>query len=76
VPTKDGTVAVAGDIFWWTTDEEPPFVKTPDGKQKFDIEKKDEFATDMEELKHSREEILSIADWIIPGHGKMFRAKV
>jgi glyoxylase-like metal-dependent hydrolase (beta-lactamase superfamily II) len=35
----------------------------------------DKFATDMEKLKESREKVLSLADYIIPGHGKMFEAK-
>jgi len=33
----------------------------------------DEFATDIEKLKESRKKVLEIADWIIPGHGKMFK---
>lgn len=62
VPTKDGTVVVAGDNFWWTTSE----------KQEVDLHKKDDFAEKMDELVASRKEILAIADWVIPGHGKMF----
>lgn len=63
VPTKDGTVAVAGDNFWWTTEEE----------QKIDVEKIDDFAEKMDELIASRKKILDLADWIIPGHGKMMK---
>jgi glyoxylase-like metal-dependent hydrolase (beta-lactamase superfamily II) len=65
VPTADGSGAIAGDIFWWTTSEE----------QKLDIEKKDDFAEKMEELVKSRKKVLELADWIVPGHGKMFAAK-
>jgi len=65
VPTKDGIVVVAGDNFWWTTDE----------KQEIDVNKKDDFAEKMDELIASRKKILDIADFIIPGHGKMMKTK-
>lgn len=65
VPTKEGSVAIAGDNFWWTTDEE----------QKLDVEKPDDFAEKMDELMKSRKMVLELADWIVPGHGKMFAAK-
>lgn len=65
VPTENGTVVVAGDNFWWTTDEE----------QTVDIDKKDDFAEKMDELIASRKQVLDLADWVIPGHGKMFRNK-
>lgn len=61
VPTQRGIVAVAGDVFWWSEGEE----------QILDVEKPDDFATDMEKLKESRRYLLKQADWIIPGHGKM-----
>ena len=62
-----GIVCVAQDLFWWE-----------DGKQKSDSTKdlinlKDPFASNMKTLKVSRENILKIADWIIPGHGGMFK---
>jgi len=68
VKTKEyGTVCIAQDLFWWE-----------DGKQKSDtvkdlIDLKDPYANDYEALKKSREKILKIANWIIPGHGKMFK---
>lgn len=65
VPTDEGSVAIAGDNFWWKTDEE----------QVIDINKSDDFAEKMDELITSRKEILELADWIVPGHGKMFQAK-
>lgn len=65
VPTTDGTVVVAGDVFWFEEGEE----------QTLDIKKKDDFATDMESLKKSREEVLTLADWIIPGHGPILKRK-
>lgn len=35
----------------------------------------DPYASDKKELKKSRKKILKMADWIIPGHGKMFKVK-
>lgn len=35
----------------------------------------DQYATDKEKLKESREKILKMADFVIPGHGKMFKVK-
>ena len=35
----------------------------------------DPYASDNEKLKESRKNILELADWIIPGHGKMFKVK-
>lgn len=66
-PTADqGLVCVAQDVFWWI-----------DGEQEVDdyeklINKEDPFASNMDDLKESRKKVLEIADWIIPGHGKMF----
>lgn len=66
VPTDEGVYGIVGDVFWWTDDEE----------QKIDVNKEDEAhpkETDMEKLIESREKILKMADYIIPGHGKMFK---
>jgi glyoxylase-like metal-dependent hydrolase (beta-lactamase superfamily II) len=68
VPKKQETIIVAGDVFWWTDNE----------KQNIDIQKKDDahsLETDMEKLIESRKILLEIADYIIPGHGKMFKVK-
>lgn len=68
VPTADkGKVCIVADVFWWE-----------DGKQKSDTIKdlmalKDPFASDETALKKSRELVLKKADWLIPGHGKMFK---
>ncbi len=35
----------------------------------------DPYASDKEELKKSREKVLKLADWIVPGHGEMYRVK-
>ncbi len=63
VPTDEGKVLIAGDVFWWMDDEE----------QKVDISKDDPFVKDKKALLESRKKILEIADWIIPGHGKKFK---
>jgi len=64
-----GKVAIVADVFWWRDDEE----------QKTDYEslinKEDPYMKNEEELKESRRKVLEIADWIIPGHGKMFKVK-
>lgn len=65
VPTEEGKVLVGADVFWWADGEE----------QKVDLEKHDEFASDMEKIKESRKMALEIADFIIPGHGKIFKVK-
>lgn len=62
-----GKVCIAQDVFWWE-----------DGKQKSDttddlLSLVDPFATDVKALRKSRKKVLELADWIIPGHGKMFR---
>jgi len=63
VPTEKGIVVVAGDVFWWMEGEE----------QIIDINKKDDFASDPQALVESRKKVLELADWIIPGHGKMIQ---
>ena len=64
VRTDEGTYIVAGDVFWWMDEEE----------QKIDINRPDQAHNcDMEKLIENRKIILEIADFIIPGHGKMFK---
>ncbi len=68
VPTEKGTFAIAGDLFWWTKNE----------TQKLDTEKIDDAhpsETNMKTLIESRKKIMQIADYIIPGHGKMFKVE-
>ena len=68
IMTEDmGNVVVAGDLFWWFDDKEP--------EKDFEslINLKDPYVKDERALKKSREKILKIADWIIPGHGKIFK---
>ena len=67
--TEKGKVVVAGDVFWLTDNEE----------QKTDteslVEHKDPYVKDKNALEKSRKKILGIADYIIPGHGKMFKVE-
>ena len=68
VNTEKGKVVISGDIFWWTMNE----------KQEVDINKEDDShptELNMPALIKSREKLLKIADYIIPGHGKMFEVK-
>ncbi len=64
-----GKVAIAADVFWWEDGQE----------QKIDRESllnhEDPYMKNKEQLKNSRKKILEIADYIIPGHGKMFRVE-
>lgn len=64
-----GKIVIAADVFWWADNEE----------QKTDreslINHKDAYVKDEFQLKESRKKILEIADYIIPGHGKMFKVK-
>lgn len=67
VETEKGKIIIAGDVFWWSDEE----------KQETNYESlinhKDPYVKNEEKLKESRKTILEIADWIIPGHGKMFK---
>lgn len=67
VPTGDGNVIVAGDVFWWTDGEEQ---ETDDSVTL--LNREDPFVKDKNALIESRKKILETADWVIPGHGKMF----
>lgn len=66
VKTVDGVVAIAEDVWWWE-----------DGKQMTDLKSlltiSDPFVKDAKQLLKSRKAILARADFIIPGHGKMFK---
>jgi glyoxylase-like metal-dependent hydrolase (beta-lactamase superfamily II) len=68
VKTEDlGNVVVAGDLFWWRNGFEP--------KKDYEniLNLVDPFVKDQKALIESRKKILEMADWIIPGHGKMFK---
>jgi glyoxylase-like metal-dependent hydrolase (beta-lactamase superfamily II) len=68
VPTEKGVCVVAGDVFWYVEGE----------NQTADVGKVDDAhlaEVNMKKLIESRKKILEIADWIIPGHGKMFKVE-
>ncbi|MFA6096708.1 MAG: MBL fold metallo-hydrolase [Candidatus Paceibacterota bacterium] len=67
VRTEKGVYAVAGDVFWWMDGE----------KQEIDINRPDSDPEHMniQKLVVSRKKILELADYVIPGHGKMFRVE-
>jgi glyoxylase-like metal-dependent hydrolase (beta-lactamase superfamily II) len=68
--TEDlGKVVIAGDVFWWGDGEEQ---KTD--KQSL-LEREDPYVKDEKALRGSREEILNLADYVIPGHGEMFKVE-
>ena len=67
--TARGKVAIAGDVFWWWDDEE----------QKIDKEslmaREDPYAQDADALSESRKKLREMADYIIPGHCRMFATR-
>ncbi len=66
VNTERGKIAVAGDVIWWLDDE----------KQLFNLYQKDRMDLDqinMDDLVKSRKKLLEISDYIIPGHGNIFK---
>lgn len=68
VKTADmGTIVVAGDVFWWVDGEEP--AKDRESLMSFE----DPYVKDLAALTDSRQKVLAVADYVIPGHGKMFK---
>lgn len=66
VDTAKGKVGIAGDVIWWADNEE----------QVVDINQEDHSQAkgmNMEKLIESRKKLLRVSDYIIPGHGKMFK---
>jgi len=68
IKTKEGNIAIAGDLFWWTQNE-----KQNTNNLSELLNRNDHVAENVEQLRLSREKVLSVADWIIPGHGKIFK---
>jgi glyoxylase-like metal-dependent hydrolase (beta-lactamase superfamily II) len=54
-----GVVAICGDVFWKENYPQNP--------------KDDAYASNTDKLQESRQTVLKMADWIIPGHGKMYK---
>ena len=67
VKTKTGKICVAGDLWWWQDGAEPKL----DRKSLLSL--KDPFAKDKKALLASRKKIFKLADYIIPGHGRIFK---
>jgi glyoxylase-like metal-dependent hydrolase (beta-lactamase superfamily II) len=67
VRTEKRVYAVAGDVFWWMDGE----------KEEIDINRpaSDPEHMNIRKLVVSRKKILELADYVIPGHGKMFRVE-
>ena len=66
VNTPQGKIAIAGDVFWWIDGD----------NQVVDVNQKDHSKAkgmNMKSLIESRKKLLIISDYIIPGHGKMFK---
>src|SRR3989344_3729712 len=61
VKTDRGVVACVGDLFWFNGDEK--------------IKLLEEGCSNKKLFYKNRQEILKIADFIIPGHGKMFKVQ-
>jgi len=64
---KYGKVAIVGDVFWWRTGESQ---ETDNEKL---INRNDPYVKNESQLIESRKKVLEVADYIIPGHGKMFK---
>ncbi len=65
VSTEKGMVIIAGDLFYWSNEEE----------QKLDVHMDDVYAKDNRALVESRQKVLKLADYIIPGHGRIIKVK-
>jgi glyoxylase-like metal-dependent hydrolase (beta-lactamase superfamily II) len=67
VTTPEGRCGIAADVIWWADNEE----------QKTDslslVEHVDSAAKDMVLMMETRRKFFSMADYVIPGHGKVFK---
>ncbi len=69
IKTDREKILLAGDIFWW------PFNEKQEDTIEGIIKHKDMFAVDQKKLEQERRRLISMADLIIPGHGKPFKTK-
>lgn len=68
VDSSLGKIAIVGDVIWFLENEE----------QIFDLDQRDHSQAkgmNMNTLIESRKKVLAIADYVIPGHGKMFKVE-
>jgi len=66
---KLGKVVIACDVFWWEDGEE----QETDRESLMSHE--DPYVKNKEQLNESRKKILRLADYIIPGHGRIFKVE-
>jgi glyoxylase-like metal-dependent hydrolase (beta-lactamase superfamily II) len=64
-----GKVAIVADVFWWKDGQ------SQETDTKNLIKHEDPYVKNKKDLMNSRKKVLEIADYIIPGHGKMFKVK-
>lgn len=68
VNTDKGKIGIAGDLIWWLDHEE----------QVFRIDQEDHTPAEgisKEEMISSRKRLMEMCDYIIPGHGRMFKVE-
>ena len=68
IDTDQGKVCFAQDVFWWVDGEQPQ-----DPQVEHLMQLQDPFMARAEQLQESRKKVLEVADWIVPGHGKIFK---
>lgn len=68
IPTDQGIYVVAGGTFWWAEDEEQKTDRSSLLSGRNEME-----GVDNKQLIMSRKKILEIAEYVIPGYGKMFK---
>ena len=64
-----GRVIMAGDVFWWRTGD---IQETSEDDL---LHRVDPYMKNETQLTESRKLILKTADYVVPGHGKMFKIK-
>jgi glyoxylase-like metal-dependent hydrolase (beta-lactamase superfamily II) len=62
VTTEDGVIAICGDVFWRENYPHNPH--------------DDPYASNPKQLETSREMILKMSDFVIPGHGGMYKSDI
>jgi len=65
-----GKVAVVGDVFWWKAGD------VQETRREDLLKHDDPYMKNKTELVESRKRVLDIADYIVPGHGKMFKTNI